>query len=697
MSRLDWMFAVLLSATRPVAASGLARCSLLLAVLSCLGSVASAQENLSYVDLVNCMIDLEHLSVLPAPGETCKQWSSYDRASKYDESSGKYVHWDANADGKGIIRRANGKDVLAEMKGPGCIWRIWSARALTGHVQIYLDGSETPAVDLPFEKYFSGDTAPFDYPRLSYDLGKRGSSGQNLYFPIPYQKSCKIVAENRWGEFYQIDYATYPAGTKLPTFDAALSAEAKAALGKVNAYFDENLGTDPAGRRTGEVVLAGEATIAAGAASASLRVEGSRAITAIRGRVTSPFKDREDQMAALRHLVLEIRFDSQKDPAVCCPLGDFFGTSPGENYYRSLSLGMTNDGYYSFWYMPFGQSAELRIVNDGGTPRTLAYEITHAPLTKPTERLGYFHCKWHRDTVELPDDRWPDWMLLKTDGRGRFVGVNLHVWNPRSGWWGEGDEKFFVDDEKFPSTFGTGSEDYFGYAWSHPGLFQKAFHGQSMSENNLGHQSLHRWEILENIPFQKSFEGVIEKYYPNKKPTLYACTVRWYLAAGGVDPYGPLPAAERWGYCVRPPAPEGALKVLSFTAGFTQVQDTSDWPGGKWKDDDQLWWVGGKPGDQLDIAMPVKEKRRYAVSVILTKASNYGIVQFYVNGAKAGKPIDLYGEKVANTEPIALGSFELPAGEQKLTVEITGANEKAEKAYMFGIDQIILTPRTVCE
>ena len=73
----------------------------------------------------------------------------------------------------------------------------------------------------------------------------------------------------------------------------------------------------------------------------------------------------------------------------------------------------------------------------------------------------------------MPKDRWPDWIMLRTEGRGRFCGVSLHVWNPRGGWWGEGDEKFFVDGEKFPSTFGTGSEDYFGYAWGCPSLFQK--------------------------------------------------------------------------------------------------------------------------------------------------------------------------------------------------------------------------------
>ena len=95
----------------------------------------------------------------------------------------------------------------------------------------------------------------------------------------------------------------------------------------------------------------------------------------------------------------------------------------------------------------------------------------------------------------------------------------LHVWNPRGGWWGEGDEKFFVDGEKFPSTIGTGSEDYFGYAWCCPQLFQNAYHNQTHNDgNNSGHVSVNRWHIADNMPFQKSFEGCIEKYYPNDAP-----------------------------------------------------------------------------------------------------------------------------------------------------------------------------------
>ena len=104
----------------------------------------------------------------------------------------------------------------------------------------------------------------------------------------------------------------------------------------------------------------------------------------------------------------------------------------------------------------------------------------------------------------------------------------LHVWNPRGGWWGEGDEKFFVDGEMFPSTFGTGSEDYFGYAWCDPTLFTNCYHNQTISMGNRGHISVNRWHIGDNVPFQESFEAAIEKYYPNSKPTLYAATAYWY-------------------------------------------------------------------------------------------------------------------------------------------------------------------------
>ena len=151
-------------------------------------------EKLSYVDLVGRLTDLKYLATLPNPGDQCAQWSSYDRKSRYDSATGKYINWDANGDGNGFIRREGDQEVLAEMEGPGCIWRIWSALPKQGHVRIYLDGAAEPAVDLPFAGYFDGKNAPFTRKALVHTVAR----GWNNYTPIPYQKSCKIVADRRW-------------------------------------------------------------------------------------------------------------------------------------------------------------------------------------------------------------------------------------------------------------------------------------------------------------------------------------------------------------------------------------------------------------------------------------------------------------------------------------------------------------------
>jgi hypothetical protein len=653
-------------------------------------SVCQAEQTLTYSDLVSRMTDLAHLAELPAPGEKCAQASSYDRASTYDEKTGKYVNWDANGDGGGIIRQEGRQVVMAEIQGPGCIWRIWSALAQQGRVSIYLDGQETPTVDLPFENYFSGDTAPFNYPMLSYNLASLGCQGQNLYMPIPFQKSCKVVANEGWGNYYHFTYSTFPKGTKVPTFSAALATENAAALQKVNDFFKDQLGEDPAGNREGQDTLTKNVTIEPGETAVVAKLDGPQAITAL--KVKMSFADRKDQMAGLRKLALRITWDGQDKPAVWCPLGDFFGTAPGENLYKTLMTGMAASGYYSYWYMPFGKSAVVELVNEDKVARTADVQLVHAPLGRSFEGLGHFHAKWHRDTVELSKDRFPDWVMLQTQGRGRFCGVMLHVWNPRGGWWGEGDEKFFVDGEKFPSTFGTGSEDYFGYAWCNPGLFQRPYHAQTMTQQNQGHQSVLRWHVADNVPFDTSFEADIEKYDHPGPGVKYANTAFWYLSPDGADPYGPVAAADRDDYYTVPPVVVNGIRMLEVTSGSVASQDMSGWTTGKWPNNVQMWWTGGKPGAKLKLRVPVKTDGTYRVGVSLTKARDYGIVQFYLDDKKVGEPVDLYNDPDVISATVALGEHGLTAGNHTLTVEIVGANEKAVKGYMFGITSLTCEP-----
>jgi putative membrane-bound dehydrogenase-like protein len=139
------------------------------------------------------------------------------------------------------------------------------------------------------------------------------------------------------------------------------------------------------------------------------------------------------------------------------------------------------------------------------------------------------------------------------------------------------------------------------------------------------------------------------------------------------------------------PLTAGGFTVLGNPPGKVQSQDMAGF-GPKWQESDQLWWTGGKPGDKLSLVVPVKDENTYELGVVLTKAPDYAIVQLYLDGQKVGGRIDLYDPKVIATDPIPLGTHKLTKGNHSLGVEIVGANPKAIKLYMFGIDVVLFRP-----
>ncbi len=516
----------------------------------------------------------------------------------------------------------------------------------------------------------------------------------NNYTPIPFQKSCKIVADENWGAYYHFGYSAFPAGTKVPTFKRELSQEDNAALDEASKILS-NCGPR---KFPSDFVSTSGSGILSGHGTSGSEPSGSGVVKCIRVKFEPPLTP--DDRDLLRETVIQIRWDGESSPSVWAPVGDFFGTAPGPNVYRSLPCGYTDDGwFYANWVMPYTNGASIQFINEGMDKHQLHYEIYSEALKGDLTHYARFHAKWHRDAyLPTEPERKIDWPFLKTTGAGRFVGFMLHIWNPRGSWWGEGDEKFFVDGEKFPSTFGTGSEDYFGYAWGDPKLFQNAYHNQTHNEhNNKGHISVNRWHIPDQVPFQRQFEGDIEKYYSNERPTRYAGMAYWYLAPGGQDPYLPVPLADRTNYYAELPeskvagAIEGErLKILACTGGHTEEQDMTAWPDHQWSNDGQLWWNGAKPGDRLDLELPVTNAGRYRIMAQFTKAIDYGIVKVSLDGVQLGQPIDLFHDGVIPTSELKLGSRDLTAGSHKLTFEITGANPKAEKSYMVGLDYVKL-------
>ena len=660
-------------------------------------SPAAQPESLTYGDLTRHLWDPEIAARLPREGDTGAEFSSYDRTSRYDGATGRYSGWGANEDQMGCLRFEGDDAVWAEMKGPGCIWRIWSATPRDGHVRIYIDGETEPAIDFPFISFFDGKTPPFNRPNLVYVAAR----GYNNYTPIPFKKSCKVVASPGWGHFYQISYSTFAQGMQVPSLSMKLSPADAAALDEADSKLGAR-GTCPTPTRKSQETIHQSVTVLPGQTALVAHVEGPRAITALRAHIANLPASPADRKL-LRELCLKITWDDAREPAVWAPLGDFFGTAPGVNSFQSLMSGLTTDGHwYSYWYMPFEKAARVEVINETSEPQQVDFDLTLSPLSRPAAAYGQFHAKWHRNAFASDDlDRTIDWTLLKTTGRGRFVGAMLHIWSLHPGWWGEGDEKFFVDGEKFPSSFGTGSEDYFGYAWCDWHLFDQAFHGQTIAqEDNAGHTCVHRWQLADNVPFQKSFEGAIEKYFSDRHPTLYASTVYWYLQAGGTDPYKTVPVTDRNSYWENAPLlnlPKGldaiegdSMEVKTSTGGRHGVYVTDeyakDWPSGLGRD--LALWIEGGVGDVCEykvhwLRWPAGQYRVYAHFI---KRNDSAIVQPYLNGVKAGEPIDLYAASPTASNDIELGVFDLKPGIPILKFVIVGKNASAVPRHSVALE-----------
>lgn len=132
-----------------------------------------------------------------------------------------------------------------------------------------------------------------------------------------------------------------------------------------------------------------------------------------------------------------------------------------------------------------------------------------------------------------------------------------------------------------------------------------------------------------------------------------------------------------------------ALPVKEKAAGDAQPQDMSGFEG-TWQEGKQLWWTGAKQGDTLTLGILAPKTGKFQVSVQLTQAPDYAVVQFYVDGKEVGEPADLYADKVGLHKKLSLGEIDLDEGEHTLGIKILGANEAAEKSYMFGMDYVEL-------
>ncbi|HXU60512.1 MAG TPA: glycoside hydrolase family 172 protein, partial [Polyangia bacterium] len=439
-----------------------------------------AAGEISVLTLLREMVDLDQLARAPASPFVAGQAASTDRRSRRPEDvEGWFANDDFVTDDQpNLVRVEAAADggkryVLLDVAGPGAIVRIWSATP-AGTLRIYLDGATRPALEAPFADLLAGQVSPFAAP-----LAHVTARGYNLYFPIPYRSRCLVTVDSIVSAdpfngrptaklYYQIGYRKYPAATapRVRPYAASEVERARGALGRVAAVLRD--GPPPLGPGAARSTVAIPAAAISAGHPATLVVPapaGGGQLTELR-LVTA--ERSAERLAAAR---LTIAFDGQE--TVRAPLVAFFGTGYGWNPYTSLPMTVGADGTLTCRFvMPFARRAVITVATDGPGLTVGGSAVLDARPFGPDALL--FHAGW-RPRAVLPTRPFRDWHVGTIEGTGHQVGTMLDVENPPStAWWGEGDEKIFVDGEAFPSLFGTGTEDYFGFAWSTPQPFAHA-------------------------------------------------------------------------------------------------------------------------------------------------------------------------------------------------------------------------------
>jgi hypothetical protein len=166
--------------------------------------------------------------------------------------------------------------------------------------------------------------------------------------------------------------------------------------------------------------------------------------------------------------------------------------------------------------MPFERSARIDVENQSSAVLSgFYYQIDYSIVDKLPNNLGRFHAQWRR---ENPTRLKKDYTIIDgIRGMGHYVGTVLSVTALEDGWWGEGEIKFYIDDDdKYPTICGTGTEDYFGGAWNFGGgtEFYSPFLGLPFSvggETKGSKHSMYRWHILDPIYFEKRLKVTIQQ------------------------------------------------------------------------------------------------------------------------------------------------------------------------------------------
>lgn len=657
------------------------------------------------------MIDLEGLTRFPSPSYSMVQYSSYDHRSNLPGGP----DWFANADGFGgepipnfekVLKEPNkagiGEYLMVDEEGPGAIVRLWTAQ-INGNLRVYIDDMKTPFYEGEADSFFRhpydnfNEIEVINRERFNKTIYQRDAS----YAPIPFEKRIRIewIGDLQKLHFYQIQLRLYSQDAKIFSFQPEDINKYKNIIDKVTLALvdpDKNLYT-----KSTKQAQHFNISIPAGQKSKAIQLFGPGAIEKIMLLLKADNMDN-----ALRQTVLHIKCDGHPWGQVQSPLGDFFGAAPGVNPFQSLPFSTAANGIMTCRFvMPFKDSVQVFFENHSEEEVSIEGEILPMDYTW-SENSMHFRARWRVDhNIVASNSDVQDLPFLLAQGTGTYVGTTSYLLNPSpvptpwGNWWGEGDEKVFVDDDIHPSLFGTGSEDYYNYSWSSPDIFYFPYCGQPRNDGpgNRGFVTNYRWHILDPIPFNDNIQFYMELFSHLPTPGFSYARIGYHYAKPGIRDDHQAIMEEDLRIIDLPMDWEPEAKLAAQNSIFFQAETilarkegTNLTKGNLWAEGQVLVWKPQKSGERIDFNLQVDKegKKRIFITAALTPLS--GKIRVYLNDKPINKEdfvLDLNRPYRTLLRNFSFEPMELKTGQHKLTIEFIGANAEI-KSPEIGIDFI---------
>jgi hypothetical protein len=394
-------------------------------------------------------------------------------------------------------------------------------------------------------------------------------------------------------------------------------------------------------------------------------------------------------------LTLRIYWDGEQHPSVECPIGDFFGIGHGlDKPFVSLPIKVSSDGRgrNCYWPMPFRKSARITVTNESDRRcDAFYYYLDWQKYKSLPKSTAYFHAMYRQ---EYPCVMGRNYLIADLVGHGHYVGTVQSVQNMSSGWYGEGDDFFFIDGEAEPRLRGTGTEDYFCDGWGfrqHDGPFYGVPLWEGYAAGNRG--SVYRFHIPDPVPFKKSLRVEIEhkgsQDFPDKtssgfieRDDLMSSVAFWYQT----EPHKPWPAL--------PSGPERLAErtqplLIGWSAVATakhsdhpiQVQDLP----GVAEEGKQLFLTPADNKGWVECWFILDHDITAHLSGKFVNAPDYGIYRVTLDGDELAVA-DLYADSVKH-QSYPWGSRKLSAGPHVLRLECTGKSDRST-GYFLGFDSL---------